>query len=212
MWRGLKIYGFGSIILVPIFFTLWLGSWILTETSKQPLYTNGHTIINDTKVDVDVKLENIKKQLVVKRSPPRNALDIMCWSLPTDRKLLSSANFLINVLLLAAAVDSVVRPMMQEYNDLTFARVGAIDETSVNIVVRYPNVTDGSVRVMWRNAAKAGEIKDDESGWNEGPVVALAPERDFVGVGQIKSLWPLTEYQCMSFIFVPVSFKAQFRS
>lgn len=204
----MKIYGFASIVLVPIFFTLWLGSWILTDTPKQPLHTNGYTNVDEVKVDVDVKLEDIKKQLEVKRSPPRNALDIVCWSLPTDRKLLSSANFLVNVLCLAAAVDSVARPMMQHYNDLTFARVGAIDETSVNIVVRYPNVTDGSVRVMWRNAAKAGEIKDDESGWNEGPIVALAPERDFVGVGQIKSLWPLTEYQCMSFMFVPLSFTA----
>jgi hypothetical protein len=75
-------------------------------------------------------------------------------SLPTSSPMLRRISFLINSVLLFMAMDFVTkvcslanrrsqtyRPLQPHFapaNDLTFARVGAVDSTSAKIIVRYP--------------------------------------------------------------------------
>jgi hypothetical protein len=127
------------------------------------------------------------------------------FTLPRASRLFRFVSLLINTALLLMTIDFLIRPLYQTYEDVTFARVGAVDHSSAKILVRYPGSED-PVKILWRQAPKAfvangideQVVLDSEVGWNEGPVLTLTKENDYVGVGKITNLWPSTSYECKS--------------
>jgi alkaline phosphatase D len=101
-------------------------------------------------------------------------------------------NLLMNTLMLLAAVDSVVQPLLDSASDVTFTRVGAVYPDSAKIVVRYPesNATEHRVRILWR------EARSNNDKWRNGPVLKLNHESDWVNTGLLSGLWPSSSYEC----------------
>lgn len=58
------------------------------------------------------------------------------------------------------------------------------------IVVRYPDIEGGELRIVWRESHPT-------MAWNSGPIIALSNERDWVGTTRLTGLWPSTNYECM---------------
>jgi alkaline phosphatase D len=116
-------------------------------------------------------------------------------SLPSASRRIRITHFVVNTLLLLAAVEFVIHPFFDPATDTVFTRVGAVYPDSVKIVVRYPehNATESRVRVIWREYK---EIATDEDGWKHGPVLKLTEAHDWVSTTSLRSLWPSTSYEC----------------
>ena len=103
----------------------------------------------------------------------------MLWSLllhlPSTPRAIRRLSFLINTTLLLFAVDLVLSPIIFDAQNVVFTRVGAIDEESVKIVVRYPqeNSTEGLVRLLYRPVTHTSA---DEP-WKNGPLFNLSVSR-----------------------------------
>ncbi|CAE6414987.1 unnamed protein product [Rhizoctonia solani] len=59
-------------------------------------------------------------------------------TLPSSSLILRRISFVLNSVLVFLVVDYVSKPYFQPAHDLQFARVGAVDSTSVKIIARYP--------------------------------------------------------------------------
>ncbi|TFY65852.1 hypothetical protein EVG20_g5244 [Dentipellis fragilis] len=130
-------------------------------------------------------------------STPRNVepagVDLLwqlIFSLPTSR-LARIATFVTNTLLLIAAADLALQPVINSAQDVVFTRTGAVYPDAAKIVVRYPAVysTNHTLRILWRKAEAVS------SGWNDGPVLELNPEHDWVNTTKLQGLWPSTDYE-----------------
>lgn len=131
----------------------------------------------------------------LKRFTKAQVARVVILSSHTRSKLLRLTNLLINTVLFVFAVDLVVSPLYQPTNDLTFARIGAVQPDSVKVLVRYPqeNATKGVVTVRYRPAQEEGE---EGQKWLNGPSVFVSAEDDWIGAATISSLWPSTKYEC----------------
>ncbi|GJJ12494.1 hypothetical protein Clacol_006736 [Clathrus columnatus] len=80
-------------------------------------------------------------------------------------------------------------------SSVVFSRVGAVGPNEAKIVIRYPEIENGMIRVLWRQADSTLEQT-----WNPGPLVTLQSEKDWVGVVRLAGLWPRTNYEyCLAF-------------
>lgn len=119
-------------------------------------------------------------------------------SLPSASRRIRIVHFLVNTLLLLAAVDFVAHPYFDPASDVIFTRVGAVYPDGAKITVRYPepNTTENTVKVVWR------QFKEDtlpDAGWKDGPAFKLTAENDWVSTRKLGGLWPSTVYECDSF-------------
>lgn len=118
------------------------------------------------------------------------------FSLASKNPLVRWSHLIINLALLAMTADFTVRRYLFADEDLAFARVGSTTSDSVKILIRYPGVDGGDVlKVIWRETPKSDH--SSLAMWKDGPIVALHPENDWVGVAELKKLWPSTQYDCM---------------
>lgn len=124
----------------------------------------------------------------------------MALSLPTTSVALRVVTLLINTLLLLCVADFFTRPAREPASSLIFTRVGAVDPDGAKIVVRWPEIEGGAIRIMWRQVPTA--VPDLDKTWRNGPIVPLRNETDWVGVGRIGGLWPSTGYECTSVFFL----------
>lgn len=122
-------------------------------------------------------------------------------SIPSPVKALTTANVLINTILLLLSADLVLEPYFDDAQDVVFTRVGAVYPDSVRIVVRYPpeNTTDSAlINILWRQVTAHSDPT-----WTSGPVANLTRESDWVASVSISDLWPSTDYECRC---APLSF------
>ncbi|TCD67645.1 hypothetical protein EIP91_012155 [Steccherinum ochraceum] len=143
-----------------------------------------------------LKSESDEKKPLPALPPPKSEfpLTAIILSLPTKSRTLQNLNFIVNALLLLAATEFVFYPFYDDAADVTFTRVGAVYPDAAKIVVRYPintpNVTDNLVQVSWRQVPNGFEGQ-----WQDGPVLSLASERDWVDTAKLDGLWPSTTYE-----------------
>ncbi|KAG8837073.1 hypothetical protein FRB91_007085 [Serendipita sp. 411] len=109
---------------------------------------------------------------------------------PSKSRLLNMAGVVINTLLLLSAADFAYTPLIKSYNP-TFTRVGAIDDSSVKILVRYPDLQEGQLRIVWQRVHALNTHADI---WKDGPVLDIEEEKDWTAIGKISNLWPSAEY------------------
>ncbi len=115
----------------------------------------------------------------------------LLFSLPTQSRVLTAANVLINTLVFAAVIDFAASPFFDTAQDVTFTRVGAVYPDSVKVVTRYPD--HSTLRVLYREVATEP--------WKDGPDLHLSPDSDWAATARIENLWPSTPYECMRKIF-----------
>ncbi|QRV85899.1 hypothetical protein RhiJN_13917 [Ceratobasidium sp. AG-Ba] len=119
--------------LIALFYTIyvsayWLGGRKVSALDKAKLEAakgkepNGHPV------------QAIRKHRDIDNAPGTTFL----LSLPTSSRALRRISFVVNTVLMLLAAEFVTKPHFAPANDLTFARVGAVDSTSAKIIVRYP--------------------------------------------------------------------------
>ena len=110
-------------------------------------------------------------------------------------------SFAITVLALGAVFDSTFRvALWDQYKDVEFTRVGAVDSHSARVWVRYP--PPASVVVQESNSTLEYSLRlyfREDNGrsveWTEGSRVSLKSESDWTGVGVLANLTADTEYE-----------------
>lgn len=146
-------------------------------------------------------LIHFRLTLLIQCSRDGNTLLTVIFSLPSSSLRLRVINFAVNTLLLLASAELLFLPVFDRASDVIFTRVGAVYPDAVKILIRYPqpNVTEGVLRVVWR------EIKNVETNgnrpWREGPVVRLAEENDWINTVKLNGLWPSRSYECEAVVF-----------
>lgn len=131
--------------------------------------------------------------VVIKRSHI-DTVKTLLLSIPSPVKALTTANVLMNTILLFLSADLVLEPYFDAAEDVVFTRVGAVYPDSARIVVRYPpeSTTDSAlINIFWRQVTAYGDPT-----WTPGPVANLTRESDWVATVSIGSLWPSTDYEC----------------
>lgn len=106
-------------------------------------------------------------------------------------------------MLLVLDASIAPRSLLTNYDDVTFARVGAVYSDAVKIHIRYPGLIEdsslqsgvGVLKVVWREA-RVGAAESEAGMWKDGPVVQLSEENDWIGVAHLTKLWPAHTYQC----------------
>lgn len=110
--------------------------------------------------------------------------------MPTSSTVLHIVILIINSVLLAGVYDFKTISTRDSATSVIFTRIGAIGPNEAKIVVRYPDIEGGVLRIVWRELHPA-------MAWNSGPIIALSSERDWVGTTRLTGLWPSTNYECM---------------
>jgi hypothetical protein len=78
-----------------------------------------------------------------------DTLGSLLLNFPSKSKTLNFTGIAINTLLLLFAADFAYTPIVKTYNP-TFTRVGAVDDSSAKVVVRYPGLAEDQLRVVWQ--------------------------------------------------------------
>lgn len=155
---------------------------LVTETQNQPIQVCADRLPTCTQYS----------QVRYVKQSRASTLKTLLFSLPST-KALTTANVLINTILLLMSADLVLEPYVDNATDVTFTRIGAIYPDSARIVVRYPheNATVAVVSVLWRQATAYGN-----GAWTAGPAVNLTAANDWTSTGVLDGLWPSTHYEC----------------
>ncbi|KAG9038405.1 hypothetical protein FS837_001248 [Tulasnella sp. UAMH 9824] len=143
--------------------------------------------------------------IVIKPLGPSTVLPTkLLFSLPSRERWINWFHFLTNTLLALLVLDSTISPrsLSTSYDDVTFARVGAVYSDAVKIHIRYPGLIEdtslhsgvGVLKVVWREVS-AASVESEAGLWKDGPVVQLSEENDWVGVAHLSKLWPAHNYQ-----------------
>ena len=141
-----------------------------------------------------------KKQWQQQTSRPSAPLTVLAFSLATHSRILNAANVLVNSLLLLAAADLALSPLVHPAHDVSFSRVGAVYPDAAKIVVRAPFQYD-FLHVLYRDTTSP------DLPWIDGPPLNLLPQNDWVHTVRLDNLWPSTPYECQSlFLLSPPPF------
>lgn len=119
-----------------------------------------------------------------------DTLGSLLLSFPSKSRLLNLAGFVINTALILLAADFAYTPTLKTYDPI-FTRVGAVDHSSARIVVRYPGLETGHLRIVWQRVHPLNAHTDI---WKEGPILDIEEEKDWTATGKISNLWPSADY------------------
>ncbi len=112
--------------------------------------------------------------------------------LPSAKSMLwSMITLIINLILVLGVLDVVYRgPMLYQSQDLSFTRVGFVSDTSANILIREPKVSQLPIYVSYREA-----FKMDDAWRSAGAVYWLSNDTDYASSVTISYLHPSTKYE-----------------
>ncbi|KAI0075810.1 hypothetical protein K474DRAFT_1355853 [Panus rudis PR-1116 ss-1] len=178
--------------IIPSLYVLYISSLVLdsdsptsggTQSSAEHSATNGKASPDEQKYHEATSSAKNKQT---------NDIIALLLSLPSPARIVRILTFAINTLLLLAAADLVIYPILDDASDVVFTRVGAVYPDSVKIVVRYPqqNATKNVVHLAWRQVTG-----DNSSIWVPGPSVNLTAAQDWTSTVRLGGLWPSTPYE-----------------
>jgi len=194
---------FAKFILPPLFVISTAANVLVQKQLPRAETQTTHPLLAD--VDVDVKTETPTPPTAASAKPdvkPRTthvpqqpsssafktALQRVFDLLSGTNVRKSGLNVLGNTLLFLAAVDFTAHPFIYQYEDVVFARVGAVTHNSAKIQARYPGLETNSSRIRYRSAAGS-------AAWKDGPLLTFDDSHDFVAVGKLTGLYPSTHYE-----------------
>ncbi|KAF5376561.1 hypothetical protein D9757_008275 [Collybiopsis confluens] len=111
----------------------------------------------------------------------------LLFSIRSPSRIIRWVNIAINTLLFLCALDLSLSPYFDDASNVIFSRIGAVSDSSVKILVRYPDLNE-TIHLVWRES-KSG------AAWSKGPVFELQEENDWVDTVTLSGLWPNTNYE-----------------
>ncbi|OHF04079.1 PhoD-like phosphatase [Colletotrichum orchidophilum] len=76
----------------------------------------------------------------------------------------SLVTVLLNILSLGAVLDFIYRgSLLHQSYDLTFSRMGYVDETSARVVIRAPNLSTNYVEISWTSPGEGGKLAKSQT-------------------------------------------------
>ncbi|KAI9822637.1 MAG: hypothetical protein M1827_000356 [Pycnora praestabilis] len=159
-----------------------------------------HRDKSEHELEKEIDVEEI---LVLEKDDPHVFRTLLTGLPSPTSNVWSLITALTNVTLVAMATDLVFRgPLLYPSNDLAFARVGYVSESSAKILVRESNLTQLPIYVSYRIAESRRSVtsglKPIDDGWKSaGGIYWLSNETDYTSVIQMSSLRPDTRYQYM---------------
>lgn len=103
---------------------------------------------------------------------------------------------LINLILVLCTIDSVYRgPLLHQSEELSFARVGFVSDTTASILIREPDATQLPVYVSYRSDPDAGYSSVYLSWTSVARIYRLSNETDYTHSITIQGLQPSSSYQ-----------------
>lgn len=130
-------------------------------------------------------------------SKPKSAIAILFASLIDDRRpRLSAAALFINFLSLLAAWDFLYRgQILHQSRELSFSRIGHVDETSVRVVVRAPGNSDlEDLLFVEMNLLSPGEEDNSSQTLVSQTLPVTSEESDWMATFIFDGLMPNTTY------------------
>ena len=117
--------------------------------------------------------------------------------LPNPQSLIwSVVTVSLNLLLVLGTLDVVYRRRLSyPSHDLAFARLGYVSDTSANILIREPDMSQLPIYISYRDAPGSGA---DDSWKSVGQIFLLSNETDYTYSQVIAPLRPSTRYQYAS--------------
>ncbi|KAG8967639.1 hypothetical protein FRC05_001969 [Tulasnella sp. 425] len=192
------------VALITIFF-LFVIFWLSEDKPEKDPRPVKVVDLKDEKTPNGNGVHGPVEGIVVKPLGPSTVLPTkLLFSLPARERWVNWFHFLTNTLLILLVLDASIAPrsLSTNYNDVTFARVGAVYSDAVKIHIRYPGLIEdsslqsgvGVLKVVWREA-RVGAAESEAGMWKDGPVVQLSEENDWIGVAHLTKLWPAHNYQ-----------------
>jgi alkaline phosphatase D len=155
-----------------------------------------------TSSDGDEKLEEIDvSERVVLEEKDSQWWQTLLWGLPSPTSaILSGLTYGINLALVLMTIDAVYRgPVLWDSQDLSFARVGYVSDTTAKILVREPRLSELPIWVSYRYAdpplATGGGYGLPDTAWKSAGSVNAAllnEETDFTASTTLTRLRPDT--------------------
>jgi len=151
------------------------------------------------RVDDEPELD-IKETIVLGKANPR-ILRTLLTGLPSPTSRLWSLIALgLNLLLVVPTVDIVYGRLRYTSNDLSFARVGYVSDSTAKILIREPNMTQLPIYVSYRRAepyrqSNSQREPSDDSWKSAGQIFWLSNETDYTYPVKISHLRHSTRYQ-----------------
>lgn len=110
--------------------------------------------------------------------------------------LWNSLTVLVNLILVLCTVDSVYRgPLLHQSEDLSFARVGFVSDTTARILIREPDTSQLPIYVSYRGAPYDLYNPAERSWKSVERIYWLSSETDFTQSISIRGLQPSSIYQ-----------------
>ncbi|MCJ1483702.1 hypothetical protein MMC06_003870 [Schaereria dolodes] len=164
------------------------GSW-----EYSPSLANGKISIKEKEPELDIQ------ESTALGDPYSQALKTVLLGLPSPTsRFWSLLTVAINVSLSVFVADLVYRtPLLYQSQDLSFARVGYVSDTSASIMVREPDVANLPIYVSYRRAPEpdSSDIKREDP-WNSaGKCYWLSNDTDWTYSLTISLLKPSSRYQ-----------------
>ncbi|KAL9084289.1 MAG: hypothetical protein Q9165_008117 [Trypethelium subeluteriae] len=151
--------------------------------------------------EVPIEELDVQETIVLEEQGPR-ALYTVLSGLPSPASMTwSIITVLINVLLVGMVTDDVYNaPYFHQANELSFARLGFVSDTTANILIREPRGAELPIWISYRNedasqSSSAGISVEDDSWKSAGKITWLSEETDFTVAFVLKGLKPDTTYR-----------------
>ncbi|KAI9876563.1 MAG: hypothetical protein M1830_006214 [Pleopsidium flavum] len=149
---------------------------------------------------VDEPELDIEETILLGKKDPQ-VLWTLLTGLPSPTSMLWSLVVIgLNLLLVLFAVDLVYGRLKYPSNDVSFARVGYVSDSTANILIREPNTTQLPVYVSYRRAEVFRHSDQEqyplEGSWKSaGQIFWLSNETDYTYPVTISRLRPSSRYQ-----------------
>ncbi|KAI9658708.1 MAG: hypothetical protein M1821_002268 [Bathelium mastoideum] len=144
---------------------------------------------------------DVQETVVFEEKQP-HALFTVLSGLPSPGSMLWSAiTVAINLLLTGMVTDLVYNaPYLHQANDLSFARLGFVSDTSANILVREPRGTELPIWISYRDEdareVQNAALRPPDDAWKSaGQISWLSEDTDYTAAIMIKGLKPDTTYR-----------------
>lgn len=139
-----------------------------------------------------------RKQGVVYRTEnnPQIAKTILLGTPSPASLIWSFITVAVNILLMLGVVDMVYRgPLLYQSNDLSFARVGYVSDSTANLLLREPDTSQLPIFISYRGLSDEKESNLDDAWKSAGQVYWLSNDTDFTYTITLRGLQPLSRYQ-----------------
>ena len=166
----------------------------LPAEAKEEIKANGNQ-------ETPLEELDVQETVVLEEKRPQAFLTVIS-GLPSPGSMVWSAiTVAVNLVLVGMVTDYVYNaPYLHQANDLSFARLGFVSDTTANILVREPRGTQLPIWISYRNEEartkqNVGTTLVEDSWKSAGKISWLSEDTDYTAAFVLKGLQPDTRYR-----------------